>query len=52
MRCDIVIEVYNTRTDTREKASKWNTFWDEDGKLQGNQEYMKIEYKIEMSQID
>ena len=52
MDCNIIIEVYNTQTDTREKASKWNTFWDEDGKVQGYQEYMKVEYRIEMKQVD
>jgi len=49
---NIAIEVYDTRTDTWERASKWNTFWDENGKLQGNQDYMKIVYKIEMAQTD
>lgn len=48
MVADIIIEVHNTLTGVKEKASKWNTYWDENGKLQGNQGYLVVGYRIEM----
>ena len=42
---EIKIWVLNTQTNKREKPSRHNTFWD-DGKLEGLQSYLIIEYEI------
>ena len=46
---DIQIRVLNTTTGKEEKPTNYNTFFDENGRLQGIQSNLKIIYKIEGS---
>ena len=46
---DIQIRVLNIRTGEEEKPTKYNTFFDENGRLQGIQSSLKIIYRIEGS---
>lgn len=49
---DIKIMVLDTITNKEEKPTQYNTFWDENGKLQGIQNCLKIVYRIEASESE
>lgn len=46
---DVQIKVLNMVTGKEEKPTKYNTFFDENGRLQGIQNNLKIVYRLEGS---